>query len=407
MQHSAANPTSAPPCKQSPYSQKTDTPPTQSKVFNRTVGRSHEDITPEVERQIHRLFNNQLPAANVPQSQARALRDYIIVQLNNYLALTLQQPDLAIANPADSVSGKDSNISPPPIETGNQSNSPLDSATLAEDENRQQGLCRQLMNLKTTVTSGNLGLDNDKIRQYLKLRLSKNAYQDFKSILSKQPKTEKIDSVDTTSRMINTVLIMGPEIYQHFFDALTHCGYHGLLQPEIHPRQKSQKPAPLLGRSKSFSDRSRQRHLPQPISQWPLSSGYTRAGYYRDTQQSRSQAAIESRHVGVVRPSDNSSVVPIRINKKVSTKEAKAPLLQSFAPIPPPHETPCTGQLAANAIATEVQRRGFALSKTSTSKGGSDSHLPPPPADWVIEEEPEEIRQQEQGGSCEKLLGKE
>ncbi len=397
MRPSAANPTSAPPLKKSPYSQRRELQPPQAKAFNRAVGAPRDNIAPEVVSQIHLLFNNQLPAANVPLSHAKALRDYVIVQLNNYLALTLQQPTLAIADLTDSasdISDQDSSSSPPSTETGTHSSS-SDSMALVDAENCQQDLCRQLMNLKAAVTSGKLGLDNDKIKRYLKQQLSKKAYQGFKSIFKKQPKTEKTDSVDTTSRIINTVLIIGPEIYQCFFNALTDCGYHGLFQSEIHSRQKSQNLNPFPGRNNSLPDRFRQRHFQPLMSQWPLSpvlSGYTGVDHHRNNPHSHAHATAESRNV--IPPSDDPSVIPIRINRKVPVTPAKSPLLQSFRPAPPPREEheeiASTGQLTANAVAAEVLRRDFVLAKTSSLRGSGSRFLPPPPADWVIEEEPED-----------------
>ena len=396
MRPLAANTPSAPPPKKSPYSQRTILLPPQAKAFNRTVGSTRDDIAPEVVSQIHLLFNNQLPAANIPSSQAKALRDYVIVQLNNYLALTLQQPALAITDLTDStsdISDQDSSTSPPSTETGTHSSSP-DSVALVDAENCQHDLCRQLMNLKATVTSGKLGLDNDKIRKYLKQQLSKKAYQDFKSIFKKQPKTEKTDSVDTTSRIINTVLIIGSEIHQCFFNALTNCGYHGLFQSEIHPGQKIQRLDPFPGRNNSLPDRFRQHHFQPLMSQWPLSpvlSAYTGVDHHRNNPQPHAQTSTESRNV--IPSPDDPAVIPIRINRKVPITEPKSPLLQSFRPIPPPRaereEIASTGQLTANAMAAEVLRRDFVLAKTSVLRESGSRFLPPPPADWVIEEEPE------------------
>lgn len=116
MPDPAINTTCATQCKKSPYSEKTTTLLTQAKAFSRKVGFANDNISPEVESQIHAFFNNQLLAANVPEGQAKALRDFVVVQLNNFLALTMHQPDLAITGPT---TDQKSNTNSPSTETGN------------------------------------------------------------------------------------------------------------------------------------------------------------------------------------------------------------------------------------------------------------------------------------------------
>ena len=374
------------PIKKSPYSQKTDAPATQTKAFNRTVGLASEHITPEAENQVYQFFNVQLPAIKVPHSQARALRDYIIMQLNNYLTTKLQQPDIAITEHTDSasdISDRDSSSSSPSAETGNISGSP---PSVASERDCQQVLCRQLVNLKATVTSRNLGLDNNKIRKHLRQQLPKKIYKNFRNILREQPRTERTCSnVDTTNRMINTIFIMGQETYQPFFNALASCGYHGLFQPDIYPGHNLLKLDPLLNRTNSLPGRFR-RHPSQQVSQ--LSSSLMLSDYpeyHQNVQQPHTQPAV----VGpkVIRLSDDSSVVPIRISSKAQSGEFKPPTLPSFKPpATPSRGAPDAGQLTANLMA-EVQRREYLLSKTAALRDSGSYPLPPPPLCTYVEDE--------------------
>lgn len=372
----AINSTGAMPIRKSPYSQKTDAPVTQTKVFNRTVGLASEHITPEAENQVYQFFNIQLPAIKVPYVQARALRDYIIVQLNNYLTTRLQQPDIAITEHTDSasdISDRDSSSSTPSAETGNISGSPQ-SIEPASERDCQQLLCRQLVNLKATVTGRNLGLDNSKIRKHLRQQLPKKMSKNFRNILREQPRTEKTCSsnVDTTNRMINTILIMGQEAYQPFFNALASCGYHGLLQPDIYPGQNLD---PFLNRTNSLPGNFR-RHRAQQVSQ--LSSSLILADhpeYHQDVQLPHPQPAVVSPKI--IRLSDDSPTVPIRISSKARPGEFKTPTLPSFKP--PPRSTSDDDQLTANRMAAEVQRRAFLLPKTAALRDSESYPLPPPP----------------------------
>ena len=383
----AINSTGAMPIKKSPYSQKTDAPVTQTKAFNRTVGLASEHITPEAENQVYQFFNIQLPAINVPPGQAKALRDYIIMQLNNYLATKLQQPDIAITEHTDSASDtsdRDSSSSTPSAEMGNISGSPQ-SAEPANEGDCQQGLCRQLINLKATVTSRNLGLDNNKIRKHLKQQLPKKIYKNFISILKEQPRTEKAYSsnVDTTNRMINTIFIMGQETYQPFFNALASCGYHGLSQPDIYPGQSL---APFLNGTNSLPGRFR-RHRSQQVSQ--LSSSLVLSDYpeyHQDVQLPHPQPAV----IGpkVIRLSGDSPIVPIRINSKAAPGQLKSPAMPSFKPpATPPRDTPDADQLAANLVAAEVQRRDFLPTKPAALRDSGSFPSPPPPLYLYVQEE--------------------
>ena len=386
----AMNSTGAMPIKKSPYSQKTDAPAIQTKAFNRTVGLSCERITPEAENQVYQLFNTQLPAIKVPNTQARELRDYIVMQLNNYLATQLHQPDIAITEHTDSasdISDRDSSSSSPSAETGNISGSPQ-SVEPASERECQHALCRRLINLKATVTSRNLGLDNSKIRKHLKRQLPKKIYKNFRNILNEQPRTEKTCSsnVDTTNRMINTIFIMGQATYQPFFNALASCGYHGLIQPDIYP---DQNPDPFLNKNNSLPGRFR-RHRSQQLSQ--LSSSLVLSDYpeyHQDVQPPQPQPAV----VGpkVIRLSDDSRTVPIRINSKATPGQFKSPAMPSFQPATRPPATPLRGkfdadQVTANLVAAEVQSRDFLPTKGVALRDSGSYPPPPPPLYPCIEE---------------------
>ena len=380
----ATNLTGTLPIKKSPYSQQTDAPATQAKAFNRTIGLANDNTNPEAETQVHHFFNNQLPTIEVPPGQAKALRDYIVMQLNNYLATILQQPDLAIIDHTDSAPDacdRDSS-STFSAETGNNSGSPQ-SVVSAIEEDGPQGLCRQLLSLKATVTDRNLGLDNAKIKKHLKQQLPKKTFKNFENILKEQPRTERAGSanVDTTNRMINTILIMGQEAYQPFFNALTNCSYHGLFQPEMCPRQPPKDPGQFLNRTKSLPGRSR-RHRSQEISRLSSSmllSSYP--GYQQNAQQPGTQTVIEG-PMFLRLPDNEPQSIPIRVGSKNLDREEQTPVLKSFMPTPPTRDVTDTEQLAAKA-----QLWGFSLPKT-TDLGGAE-HLPPPPeCAFAIQEEP-------------------
>lgn len=373
-------------CKKSPYSETTTTPLTQANAFGRKVDFVSDNISPEVESQIHAFFNNQLLAANVPKSQAKALRDFVVVQLNNYLALTMCQPELAIASP---ITDRKSNTSSPLAETDNP---PPGGTPPTDKENYQQSLCRQLMHLKETVTSGNLGLDNDNIRKHLKQQLPKKTYQSFKSILREQPKTEKnVGNVDTTNRIINTTLIIGPEVYEHFFRALTKCGYHGLFQSEIYSKKETEGPSLSLSRSNTLPTKIG-RHRSQSGLQQPSPPGCAPEPY-RSNQQACSQLVIQGPKL--IQRSDDQSLVPIHIKSNVLVRGAKPSALRSFRPPTPPTRDPVDAErLAANSLAAEVQRRDFLPVKTAAvrepplhQQEPCSHFLPPPPADWITEED--------------------
>ena len=390
----AINATGDMPIRKSPYSQKADTPATPTKAFNRTVGLACEQIKPEAESLVYQLFNSQLPATKVPFCQARALRDYVIMQLNNYLTTNLLQPDIAITEHTDSasdISDRDSSSSSPSAETGNISGSPQ-SAELACERDRQQALCRQLVNLKATVTSRNLGLDNDKIRKHLKQQLRKNIYKNFKHILREQPRTEKAygGNVDMTNRMINTIFIMGQATYQPFFNALSRCGYHGLFQPDIYPGQNLD---PFLNRTNSLPDRFH-RHRSQQVSQISSSQGLSDyPEYHQGVQPAHRQPAVLGPKVirlsndSPVAP-DDSPVVPIRISKKALPRESRPPAMPSFKPpATPPRKASDAKQQTANLMAAEVHHRDFLLSKTAALRDSGSYPPPPPPLYVCIEEE--------------------
>lgn len=387
----AINATGAMPIRKSPYSQKADTPATQTKAFNRTVGLACEHIKPEAESLVYQLFNSQLPASKVPFSQARALRDYVIMQLNNYLTTHLQQPDIAITEHTDSasdISDRDSSSSSPSAETGNISGSPQ-SVELASERDCQQALCRQLVNLKATVTSRNLGLDNIKIRKHLKQQLPKKTYRSFRNILKEQPRTEKARSsnVDTTNRMINTIFIMGQATYQPFFNALASCGYHGLFQPDMYPGNLD----PFLSRTNSLPGRFH-RHRSQQVSQISSSLGLSDyPEYHQDVQPPHPQPAVLSPKVMRL----DSPMVPIRISNTALSRESRPPTMPSFKPTArpshkppptPPRSTSDADQQAANLMAAEVQSRDFLLPKTAALRDSGFYPPPPPPLYPCIEE---------------------
>ncbi len=381
----AINTTCATQCKESPFSETTVTPLTQAKAFSRKVDLVSDNISPDVESRIHAFFNNQLLAANVPKGQAKALRDFIIVQLNNYLTLTMHQPDLAVAIPT---TDQKSNTNPPLTETGTL---PPDDAPPPDKENYQQSLCRQLVHLKDTVTSGKLGLDNDNIMKYLKQQLPKKTYQHFKSILREQPKTEKNGgNVDTTSRMINTALIIGSEVYEHFFNALTNCGYHGLFQSEIYPEAKTGSLDSFLSRSNTLPARFG-RHRSRPgLQQQPSPPDYAPEPC-RSYQQAQSQLVIEGPKL--IQQSNDQSVVPIRIKSNFLVREVEPSALQSFRPPTPPTRNPVGAErLTAKSLAAEIQRRDFLPVKTIAvrkphQQDACSRFLPPPPAEWIAEED--------------------
>lgn len=387
----ATNLTAALPIQKSPFNQKTDAQAPQAKAFNRTIGQTDEDITPEAESRVHQFFNSQLPAIKVPHNQAKALRDYIIMQLNNYLTTELQQPELAITERADSgsdLSDQESSSSTPSTETADNSGSPQSVVPSTEDD-CPEGLCRQLMNLKATVTSRKLGLDNSKIKRRLKDQLPKRVYKRFSKILKEQPRTEKSSgtNIGMTNRMINTIFIMGPEVYQPFFNALVNCGYHGLFQPEIYPNQGD--PGQFLSRSNSLPGRSR-RHRSLQIPQ--LSSSMVVSGYpeyNRDAQQPYAPTASEGSR-GLRLPDNAPSIpIPIRVSSMNLARDVNSKTMESFMSLPPTGDATNTSRQNANYMATEAKlRREILLGKKTDSRASGP--LPPPPAcAYVIQEEPE------------------
>lgn len=400
----ATNLTAALPIQKSPYNQKSDAQAPQAKAFNRIVGQTDEDITPEAESRVYQFFNSQLPAINVPHSQAKALRDYIIMQLNNYLTTELHQPELAVTERADSdseISDQDSDSSTPSTETADNSGSPQ-SVVPATEGDCPEGLCRQLMNLKATVTSRKLGLNNRKIGRRLQEQLPKKTYKRFVKILKEQPRTEKNSStnIGTTNRMINTIFIMGPEVYQPFFNALVNCGYHGLFQPEIYPSQGD--PGPFLSRSNSLPGRSR-RHRSLQIPQ--LSSSMVMSGhpeYHRETQQPYAPTANEGPRA--FRPHDTAPCIPIRVSSMNLVSDVNSKPMGSFMPLPPTGDATNTSQQTADHVATEVKLHREILMSIKRRESGpprppacaypSQEDLPPPPP-WAytstntIPEEPE------------------
>ena len=360
------------------------------------------------------MFNSQLPATNVPFCQARALRDYVIMQLNNYLTTNLLQPDIAITEPPDSasdISDRDSSSSSPSAETGNISGSPQ-SAELASERDCQQAQCLQLVNLKATVTRRNLGLNNKKIKKHLKQQLEKNTYKSFKRILREQPRTEKAygSNIDMTNRMINTIFIMGQATYQPFFNALSRCGYHGLTHPDIYPGQNLD---PFLNRTNSLPDRFH-RHRSQQVSQISSSQGLSD---YPECHQNVQPAHRQHAVLGpkVIRLSndlpdvperltgrsslrslsndlpdvpDGSPLVPIRIRKRAQPGESRPPTMPSFKPpATPPRNAFDAKQQTANLMAAEVHHREFLLSKTAALRDSGSYPPPPPPLYVCIEEE--------------------
>lgn len=382
--------TAALPIQKSPYSQNSDTQALQAKAFNRTIGQTDEDLTPEAESRVYQFFNSQLPALEVPHSQAKALRDYIVIQLNNYLTTELQQPELAITERADSasdLSDQDSSSSTPSTETADNSGSPQSVVPATEDD-CPEGLCRQLMNLKATVTSRKLGLDNKKIKKRLQGQLPKNMYQRFLKILKEQPRTEKNSSpnVGMTNRIINAIYIMGTEAYQPFFKALANCGYLGLVQPEIYPGQGD--PCLFLSRSNSLPGRSL-RHRSLQIRQLSSSTaGSDSPEFQRDALPYGSPA---SKGRGTVRPPDNTQSIPIRVSSMNPVRNANSKM-QSFMSLSSNDDITDIRRQTANKVATEALLRREMVQSPKDSRDYAP--LPPPPACayTIPEEEPENLR---------------
>ena len=383
----AANLTAALPIQKSPYSQNSDAQALQAKAFNRTIGQTDEDLTPEAESRVYQFFNSQLPALEVPHSQAKALRDYIVIQLNNYLTTELQQPELAITERADSasdLSDQDSSSSTPSTETADNSGSPQSVVPATEDD-FPEGLCRQLTNLKATVNSRKLGLDNDKIKRRLQDQLPKKTYQRFLKILKEQPRTEKNSStkIGTTNRIINAIYIMGTGAYQPFFNALDNCGYHGLFQPETYPGQGD--PGSFLSRSNSLPGRSL-RHRSLQIRQ--LSSSMVGPGYPEFQQGALPYAAPVIEDRGTVRPPDRTQSIPIRVSSINPVRNVN-PKMHSFMSLPPNDEITGIRRQTANKVAAEALLRREIVQNAKDSRDYAP--LPPPPACayTISEEEPE------------------